>query len=108
MRLDIVLRGKKTKKAALLIEVSVPSDFRLNNAEIKKMTKYQVLQNEVKRFWKLKNAKNCTSDHWSNGNDEEEPHRVIKNHPWEYYYKLQLEAVRGSVTILKRSLGTKL
>ena len=59
--LDIILRNKKEKKA-LLIEVSVPSDFDRNNAEIKKMNKYQDLKNEVKIFWKL----------MSNGNDEEE------------------------------------
>ena len=33
LRLDIVLRYKKEKKA-LLIEVSVPRDFGLNNTEI--------------------------------------------------------------------------
>ena len=40
----------------MLIEVSVRSDFGLNNAEIKKMIKYQYLKNEVKRSWKLKSA----------------------------------------------------
>ena len=49
-------RYKKENKA-LLIEVSVPSNFSLNNTEIKKMTKYQHLRNEVKRSWKLKSAK---------------------------------------------------
>ena len=37
LRPDIALTYKKEKKA-LIIEVSVPSDFGLNNAEIKKMT----------------------------------------------------------------------
>ena len=40
----------------MLSEVSVPSDFGLNDAEIKKMIKYQDLKNEVKRSWKLKSA----------------------------------------------------
>ena len=53
---DIVLRYKNENKA-LLIEVSVPSYIGLNNAEIKKMTKYQDLKNEVKRSWKMKGAK---------------------------------------------------
>ena len=39
LRLDIVLRNKK-ENTAFLIEISVPSDFGLNNAEIKKTTKY--------------------------------------------------------------------
>ena len=42
----------------------------LNNAEIKKITKYQDLKNEVKRSWKLKKHQNCTSHHYINGNDE--------------------------------------
>ena len=52
---DIVL-GNKKEKTALLIEISVLSDFGLNNAEIKKMTKYQDLKNEIKRSWKLKSV----------------------------------------------------
>ena len=53
LRLDIVLRNKK-EKTALLIEISVPSNFGLNNTEIKKTNKYQDLKNEFKRSWKLK------------------------------------------------------
>ena len=52
---DIDLRNKK-EKTALLIEISVPSDFGLNNAEIKKITKYQDLKNEIKRSWKMKSV----------------------------------------------------
>ena len=62
----------------LLIEVSVPSDFCLNNTKIKKMTKYQGFKNEVKRSWKLKNAKIFQ------GNAKEEPHKDPTNHPWEH------------------------
>ena len=50
---DIVLKHKK-EKSALFIEVSVPNDFGLNATEIRKMSKYQDLKNEVKRTWKLK------------------------------------------------------
>ena len=56
LRLDIGLRYKKENKASL-VEVSVNSEFGLNNAEIKKMTKYEDLKNEVKRSWKLKSTK---------------------------------------------------
>ena len=52
---DIVLKHKK-EKSALLIEVSVPNDFGLNETEIRKMTKYQDLKNEGKTMWKLKKA----------------------------------------------------
>ena len=63
---DIVLRYKKENKA-LLIEVSEPCDFGLNNAEIKKMTKNQDLKNEVKISWKLKNAKIISVAIWATG-----------------------------------------
>ena len=49
----MVLKHKK-EKSALLIEVSVPNDFGINDTENRKMTKYQDLKNEVKKMWKLK------------------------------------------------------
>ena len=100
---------KRKKKMALLIEVTVPNDFGWNATEIRKMTKYQDLKNEVKRMWKLK-IWNYTSDSWSYRNDEENPCWVFKNHSGEYHYKrapgggCQI----GSVKILKRALGTRL
>ena len=51
----MMLKHKK-EKTSLLIEVSVPNDFRLNATEIRKITKYQDLKNEVKRMWKLMQA----------------------------------------------------
>ena len=92
----------------MLTEVSLPNDCGLNNAEIKKMTKYQDLKNEVKRSWKLKRSKivpvivgatrmikNLTE--------------VLKTIPGNITTnKLQLEAVRSSMTILKRALRSKL
>ena len=54
LRVDIILRYEKLKKA-LLIEVSVVI-FGLKRVEIKKMTKYQDLKNEVKKSRKLKSA----------------------------------------------------
>ena len=59
LRPDIVCghKKRKKKKTALLIEVSVPSDFGRNDAEIKKMSKYHDLKNGVKRSWNLESAK---------------------------------------------------
>ena len=56
MRLDIIL-GYETGKVELLIEMSEPCDFGINNTEIKKMMKYQHRKNEVKRLWKRKSTK---------------------------------------------------
>ena len=46
LRLDMVLKHKK-EKSAFCIEVSVSNDFGRHVTEIRKMTKYQVLKNEV-------------------------------------------------------------
>ena len=88
---------------ALLIEISVPSDFGLNNAEIKKMTKYQDLKDEIKRSWKLNSVKITP------GIIKKNLTKILKTISGNITTnELQLEAVRGSVTILKRALGTKL
>ena len=70
----------------MLVEVSVPSDFGLNNAKIKKMSTYQGRKNEVKKSWNLKNAKIVSVIIREMGmlqNLKE----IIKNYPWEYYCK---------------------
>ena len=66
------------------------------------MTKHQDLKLEVKRSWKLKNAK-VVPVMTKNLTEILKiiPGNIITNKP-------QLETVRGSVTILKRALGTKL
>ena len=77
---------------------------------IKKMTKYQDLKNEIKRSWKLKNVGISppviigTTGMIKKNLSEiliTIPGNIITN-------ELQMEAVRGSMTILKRALGTKL
>ena len=49
---DIILGYKKREEC-----IADTSDFGLNDAEIKKMTKHQDLKNELRRSWKLKNVK---------------------------------------------------
>ena len=56
LQLDIILRYKKREEGIANLGVN-SSDFGLNDAEIKKMTKHQDLENEVRRSWKLENAK---------------------------------------------------
>ena len=91
----------------MLIEVSVLSDFGL--AEIKNMTKYQDLRNEVKKSWKLESAKIVQVIIGATGIIKKNHMEILKTIPGNITTnKLQLEAVRGSVTILKRALGTKL
>ena len=73
------------------------------------MTKYQDLKHEVKRSWKLKNAKVVPVIVGAMGMMEKNLTEMSKNIPGNIItIKLQLEALWGSVMILKRALGTKL
>ena len=104
----MVLKHKK-EESALLIDVSVLNDFGLNATEIRKMTKCQDLKNEVKRIWKLKKDKIIPVIVGATGMMKKTltehykiiPGNIIPN-------ELQVEAVRGSVNILKKVLGTRL
>ena len=96
----MVLNHKK-EKSALLIEVSVPNDFGLNDTEIRKMTKYQDLKNEVKRMWKLKKAEIVPVIAGATGIIKETLTEYLKIIPGNITTnELQLEALRGSVKIL--------
>ena len=73
------------------------------------MTKYQDLKHEVKRSWKLKNAK-VVPVMMKNlmGMMKKNLTEILKIIPVNITTnELQLEAVWGSATILKRALGTK-
>ena len=104
---DIILQYKKGEEGIAKWGVNT-SDFRWNNAEIKNMTKYQDLKNEVKRSWKLKNAKvvpvmikTLTGMMKKNLTEILKiiPGNIITNYSWK---------LSGSATILKRALGNKL
>ena len=108
LRSDIVLKHKK-EKSALLIEVFVPNDFGLIAAEIRKMTKYQDPKNGVKRTWKLKKAEILPVIVGATGMIKKMLTWYLKIIPGNITTnELQVEAVRGSVKILKRFLGTRL
>ena len=93
----------------MLIDVSVPNDFGLNATEIRKMTKYQDLKNEVKRMWKLKKAEIVSVIVGAPGMIKKTLPECLKIIPGNITpNKVQVEAVRGSVTIMKRAFGTRL
>ena len=77
--------------------------------KLKKMTKYQNLKHEVKRSWKLKNAKVVPVIVGATGMMTKNLTEILKTIPGNIITnKLQLEAVLRSVMILNRALGTKL
>ena len=92
----------------MLNEVSVPSDFCLNNTKIKKMTKYQDLKNKVKRSWRLKSAKVVPVIVGAMGMRKNITKILLSISGNITANKLQLDAVWGSVTMVKRALGRTL
>jgi len=102
----MVLKHKR-EKSALLIEISVPNDFGLNATEIRKMTKYQDLKNEVKTTWKLKKAEMIPVIDGATGMIKKTLPEYLEIIPGNITtHELQVEAVRGSMKILKRALRT--
>ena len=66
------------------------------------MIKYQDLKNEVKRSWKLKNVKYVPVRVGATGMMTKNLTEILKTIPGNIdTNKLQVEAVQGSVTILK-------
>ena len=51
-RPDLILVDKKTK-SCVIIDATIPDDFRIREKEIEKIEKYQNLKRELKRFWLL-------------------------------------------------------
>ena len=51
-RPDIVVADKNNKRA-LLIDIAVPADARVEEKEQEKMARYQDLARELKRLWKV-------------------------------------------------------
>ena len=92
---------QKTEKNALLVDELIPEilDEWCRNQENDQTARPQEWSEKI---LEAEECQSCTSD-------DEESHRDINNHPGNITTnKLQLEAVLGSVTILKRALGTKL
>ena len=80
-----------------------------NATEIRKMTKYQDLKNEVKRMWKLKKVEIIPVVVGDTGMIKKTLTESLKIIPGNITTnEVQVEAVRDSVKIVKRALGTRL
>ena len=102
---DMVVWDRKTKSAQI-IEVTVPNDYGLNRAEREKNNKYQDLKNDLRTTWGLTNIELIPVVVGATGlvknNLKEHLHSIIgKPDPEE----VQLAAIKGTITILKRALS---
>ena len=102
---DIVI-WDKTKKEAKIIEVSVPNDFGLNRAEREKVNKYQDLKNDLRNTWELDNIEIIPVIVGATGlvKDTLKTHcEKIPGNPSPE--EIQMSAVTGTVSIIKRALS---
>ena len=102
---DIVV-WDKSKKEALVIEVSVPNDFGLNRAEREKMNKYQDLKNDLRQTWELENVEIIPVIVGATGLMKTNLKNYLKSVPGNPSAdEVQLAAVTGTVSIIKRALS---
>ena len=103
---DIVIRNQQDS-SALIIDVSVPNDYGLNRAEREKITKYQDLKNALKEEWELKSIEIIPIIIGATGLCKDNLQLYLDAIPGRpKKYQVQVAAIRGTVSILKRCLGS--
>ena len=104
---DIVIWNKK-EKTALIIDVAVPNDYGLNRAEREKITKYQDLKNDLKQTWSLKEISIIPVVVGATGLVKKTLKTYLNTIPGKpSCYEIQIAAIKGTTSILKRALGCK-
>ena len=102
---DLVIWDKK-EKTCKIIDVSVPNDFGINRAEREKIAKYQELKNDLRRTWRLKEIDIIPVIVGATGLLKKNLKSYLEAIPGSpNTYEVQLAAIKGTVTILKRALG---
>ena len=102
---DIVVWDKQ-KKIAKVIEITVPNDLGLNTAERKKISKYQDLNNYLRNTWELDDIEIIPVVIGATGLVKDNFAELLKRIPGSPKVEAaQLQAVKGTVTILKRALS---
>ena len=104
---DIVVWDRQTR-SAIIIDVSVPSDFGINRAEREKVTKYQDLKNSLRDDWDLEDISVIPVIVGATGVMKDNLQNYLDSIPGKpNKYQVQVSAIRGTVSILKRTLGSK-
>ena len=104
---DIVVWDRRSS-SALIIDVSVPNDFGINRAEREKVTKYQDLKNALKEEWGLEDISVIPVIVGATGLMKDNLQQYLESIPGRpNKYQVQVAAIRGTVSLLKRALGTK-
>ena len=102
---DLTIWNRK-EKTAQLIEVSVPNDFGINQAERVKKTKYLDLMDDLKRSWKLNKIEVTPIIVGATGIVKKNLKDLCESIPGKpEVIELQLAAIIGTKTIIKRALS---
>ena len=103
---DIVVWDRKSR-SAIIIDVSVPNDFGINRAERDKVTKYQDLKHALKDEWDLQDIAVIPVIVGATGMMKDNLQSYLDSIPGKpSKYQVQVAAIRGTVSLLKRALGT--
>ena len=98
---DIVVWDRK------IIDISVPNDFGINRAERDKVTKYQDLKNALRDEWDLQEISVIPVIVGATGLMKDNLQSYLDTIPGKpNKYQVQVAAIRGTVSLLKRTLGT--
>ena len=104
---DIVIWNKEEKIAKIVV-VTVSNDFGLNRAERHKITKYQDLKNGLKTTWALREIDMMPVVVVTTGLIKKSLKQYLQSIPGcPSIHEVQIAAIKGTVTILKRALGYK-
>lgn len=94
-------------QSALIIDASVPNNFGINRAEREKVTKYQFLKVVLKEEWNLKQIDIIPVNIGATGLMKDSREKCLSSIPGNpNKYEVQTAAIRGTVSILKRVLGS--
>ena len=98
----------KEEKIAKIVVVTVSNDFGLNRAERHKITKYQDLKNGLKTTWALREIDMMPVVVVTTGLIKKSLKQYLQSIPGcPSIHEVQIAAIKGTVTILKRALGYK-
>ena len=93
-------------KVAKVIEVTCPSGYGLNTAERKKISKYQDLKNDLRTTWELDDIEILPVVVGATGLIKDNFAEILKKIPGSpNVEETQLQAIKGTVTLLKRALS---
>ena len=86
--------------------MSVPNDFGLNRAEREKLNKYQDLKHDLRDTWDLEEIEIIPVIVGATGLLKNNLSKYLQSIPGEPNLpEVQLSAIKGTVSILKRALG---